>query len=419
VTDGWYSSSGIPPLPSCTERARLLGAAIAALAAFTGCRGDVTPTAVRAVSRSVSVTRDVPEFSIAPRGGDDFASGVATDGTNALVAFHRGTATGMGSVRAKLFSATGSELAVVNTGRRGTAPFVVFDGANYLMVWAAGSDTVPSELWGQFVSAAGVAVAAPFLITTESLGLIPNGLAFAGSRYLVTYRTGKGDMKGTFVKRDATIGTSLTIATQTLPLRSPLLASDGASRFIAAWITRARDDPHQVRLRTRLIHADASQDTSLLVQDGGVAEDGVSIAYSANLNRYLVVWNQVVSPTWHRVVGVELAHDNSTWGGNLGFDASQVIQGVMSAIPYGTGFFVGWMRWTDRSYHGGIVFNNSSYPSERFFTYAARADKVPVAFAGSIGTKLFFAVNRGTLAPSGASLGALSDFDLDAAVVTP
>ena len=72
------------------------------------------------------------EFTIVKTAGEDRAASAATNGTSYLVGYGNGAPS---TVKARLVTAPNTLGAVSSTNRQGDAPFVAFDGANYLMIW--------------------------------------------------------------------------------------------------------------------------------------------------------------------------------------------------------------------------------------------------------------------------------------------
>ena len=74
-------------------------------------------------------------FPIATTSGREFAVSAASDGTNYLVGI-QGDQKDHADITAQLVSQTGTLVGSrISVPRTGGAPFVAFDGNNYLMVW--------------------------------------------------------------------------------------------------------------------------------------------------------------------------------------------------------------------------------------------------------------------------------------------
>jgi len=133
--------------------------------------------------------------SVANTPSQEFASGLATDGTNYLVPMGIGAAgTPPFSVQAQLMSvSTGQPVGgVITTGRTMGAigngmPAAAYGGGNYLMVWGDVGGGSP-QIYGQLISAAGTAVGAPFAIAAAPPTRTPV-VAFDGTNFLVVWES--------------------------------------------------------------------------------------------------------------------------------------------------------------------------------------------------------------------------------------
>jgi hypothetical protein len=151
---------------------------------------------IRLCLRGVSVLliSSVPAKALTyfPIATNSASMGFSFDGSNYLVAVenHQTVSTTLG---AQMISSAGAKVgSLISTGRSGIAALPAFDGTNYLLIWednALGTLTDESyQVYGQFISKAGVTNGAPFDIS--GLGVQFDGIktmAFGGGKYLVTY----------------------------------------------------------------------------------------------------------------------------------------------------------------------------------------------------------------------------------------
>ena len=127
-------------------------------------------------------------FAIANTSAQELSIGAAFDGTHFLVGV-QGDQTFHADITAQLVSQSGALVGPrIFTGRTGGAPYVAFDGANYVMVWPddalGGTHDV---VYGLFVSPARIPVGSPFVISQGTDNEDVAGIAFDGSNYLVTW----------------------------------------------------------------------------------------------------------------------------------------------------------------------------------------------------------------------------------------
>ncbi|MFN3739138.1 MAG: hypothetical protein ACK4TF_00500 [Thermodesulfovibrionales bacterium] len=120
----------------------------------------------------------------------------AGDGNgNFLVSIAQGTWDVSGPIKAVLFKSDGTILKTIDTGRRGFfATGVAFDGTKYLMTWEDSNGNTQRDysylqIWGLFVDKNGNSVGQPFSISSKGIdGDSVKRIAFDGSnKYLVVY----------------------------------------------------------------------------------------------------------------------------------------------------------------------------------------------------------------------------------------
>src|SRR5205814_1400193 len=116
--------------------------------------------------------------------GLGIAKGVASDATNYLVALQSATSN---QLIAQFLGPTGVPVgSSIDLGVTGTPPLVSFDGSNYLVVWAGGTE--PSfDIYGQFISGQGAMVGPALVIGSDTGAADVGGIQFDGSNYFVVW----------------------------------------------------------------------------------------------------------------------------------------------------------------------------------------------------------------------------------------
>jgi hypothetical protein len=379
---------------------------------LAACSADsVPPTALRPAADAAAVTVVTPEFKIAVSTKEDFGSSMATNGTNVLVGYQVKDPGVNSVVRAKVMTLEGGQVGYVNTGHTGDAPFAAFDGTNYFIVWSDHSDA-NENVWGQLISTAGVAVGSPFKVVGENHIKQVYGFAFGSGKYLVMYRTSTNVMKGRFMSPDKTLGTAFTIAESSGDLGFSNLASDGTD-FVAAYMS-----PDNTVLYTRLIHANSTLGSPLTIVDANISDDAVGIAYGGG--KYLVTWNRLISETQRNPRGQLVTAGNALYGPKITIDNNVSLETIAGPVGYNDGFLAGYMRWSNQSAYGKTISATGVVGAQqKYFGKLQSTGKMAVPFGLGIGTHVFFAVNRATLAGGGTNFNDLSGFDLKGAYVTP
>jgi hypothetical protein len=389
-------------------RLRILTATLV-LGAIAACRDEpVSPEVTATEVPLASVTVNKAEFNIASGG---IGTSLASDGTNALVGYQSGDPT---TVRAKLISTAGTVIATISTGRMGDPPYVAFDGTNFLLVWADHSDAM-ENVWGQFIKPTGALYGSAFRLSQTQHVKGVYGVDYANGKYLVMYRTSTNSLLGRFVNPNRTLGSTFTIASSAGDLGVSNLASDG-TQFVAVYTNEAN-----TKVYTRVVRTDGTKDAPVLITGGSLASDAVCIGYTNGT--YLVLWNKRVSSTVRNPWAQRLSQSGALVGSNFAIDASPSIETAAQAMPYGTQFLVGYLRWTgtgSKTVYGRLVSTTGSVgTAQTYFTKSASTGKVGLGLGVKIGPKVFFSLIRATVEPGATGFEQLSDFDLHGVVLTP
>lgn len=268
-------------------------------------------------------------FSIATNGvamsyafdGSNYLVGVETPGTNYALA------TSSNGIAAQMISANGAKVgSLIAIARSGIATGVAFDGTNYLLIWeddnfGACYQTGGFQIYGQFISKAGVPVGAPFAISAANVWF--DGIkvmAFGGGKYLVTYteliNPGLGGewnnrfIAGKMVSPNGTLGSEFRISTGYGDASD--VAFDGTNFFVV-WC----EDSADTEIRGRFVSPAGVPGMEISVNASPAPSDNPkSVAFDGT--NYLVVWDdevdtntydwnvlgQLVSPSGARVGGV-------------------------------------------------------------------------------------------------------------------
>lgn len=120
---------------------------------------------------------------------------------------------------------------------------IAFDGSNYLVVWVEVIPDSDKDIFGQFVSEAGVLVGSNFVIDNgPNYSDNPTSLACDGTRYFLAFHEQKpgGDrwtMTGRFISTSGTIGETVVICDTT---KFPGFASAGfdGTNYLVTWSQR-------------------------------------------------------------------------------------------------------------------------------------------------------------------------------------
>ncbi|MCX7171374.1 MAG: fibronectin type III domain-containing protein, partial [Proteobacteria bacterium] len=185
-------------------------------------------------------------FPIANTSRLEQSSGAAFDGSNFLVDVAdkpwADPNNNSQTISAQLVSKTGALVGSrISTGATGGGAMIAFDGTNYLLVYEAIThDTVA----GQFVNPSGALVGSQFNILTATNRMLgfPSGVIFDGANYFVVWKSNSttdnsdtADIFGQFITPGgAKLGSVIAISTAVQKQKFPVIAYDGAN-ILAAW----------------------------------------------------------------------------------------------------------------------------------------------------------------------------------------
>lgn len=222
----------------------------------------------------------------------------AFDGSNYLVGLET-AGSPQATIGAQMISPDGTMAgSLIPTGRTGLATAVAFDGTNYLMIWEDndfGKLTNESyQIYGQFISKAGVAVGSPFNIS--GLGVQFDGiktLAWGGGKYLVTYTrlVPRGDqfdrhIAGRIVDPNGEVGSEFRISSG--EGKASDVAFDGVNFFVV-WCEDLLDQ----EIRGRFVSPAGMPGLEISINASIYPSDNPNSVTFDGAN-YLVVWNDEV-----------------------------------------------------------------------------------------------------------------------------
>lgn len=262
--------------------------------------------------------------------GQEAAFDAVFDGTNFVVAL-QGTGTAP-SVSCQWVGLDGSLVGSrLEMGETGSSGFIAFDGTNALMAWSDGVGGIRAAI----VSPAGSIVTGPFSVGT---GDGPDGVAFGGGTYLVTYDN--GPKFGRLVSTGGVVGSEIQISTGQGRDGLRNVAFDGTNFFVI-WT----DEVNDYEVRGRFVATDGTPGSEISVNASVAWSDNpCSVTYGGGL--YLVTWlDEVVEGEWD-VLG-QLVNTSGALQGGVISVCTDLLAGFAPVGAYdGTNYVV---VWADRS----------------------------------------------------------------------
>ncbi|UCF79297.1 MAG: T9SS type A sorting domain-containing protein [Candidatus Eiseniibacteriota bacterium] len=283
-------------------------------------------------------------------GDDQEHPSVAFDGTNFLVVW-QDKRSAYWDLYASRVTTGGIVLDTVGIAvtRRGSgteAPSVIFDGANYFVVWQDKRASEWADIYGARISPDGIVLDpdAIQIARVRSLQETP-AVAFDGENYLVVWRDYRtpsdySDIYGARVTSDGVVLDPDGIAISTAPLtqRYPALAFDGTN-YLVAWqdYRRGTWDICGARVSSEGVVLDTA---GIVISIGPQGKADPEVAFDGK--NYLVLWGDSRGDSWDiygtrvDVNGVVL--DSS----GIGISTAAMDQGCAEAVFDGTDYLVVW-----------------------------------------------------------------------------
>jgi hypothetical protein len=346
---------------------------------------SVTDSAGQEAQRPLSITvhPTPPGLPIGTNMGNELIYGVASDGTNWLLALNDST-TAPNNLTAQLVSPTGSVVGSrINLGGPGGALAAAFDGSNYLVVYEKNVAAGDSDLYGVFLRPNGAVAGAPFAICVRP-GLqrldSRRGLSFDGVNYFLLWTDfGSGtdaDVDGQFISRGGgLVGSPIGLGTGPGDQSSPSLEFDG-QRYLATWMDGWLFDQMGTydvfgRFITPAGEVEPSfqinQTPSMRVRQTRLGFNGQS---------YLVTWNQdngagAPSPAAWDVYGRVVERDGSLPGDELRLAAGADNELFPSVTVIRSDFLVSWLQVSNLALTG-CYFDEAGHPIGTPFVIASQ-----------------------------------------------
>ncbi|NVN93288.1 MAG: Ig-like domain-containing protein [Desulfuromonadales bacterium] len=312
-------------------------------------------------------------FPIATNGA---AQGYSFDGSNYLIGIQYPQTMPRPTIGAQMISSSGTKVgAPISTGRSGIATNIAFDGTNYLLIWeddngGAFSGSTGWQIWGQFISKAGMTVNSPFPVS--STGIWFDGvktMAFGSGKYLVTYtklivpangsNSNNRYIAGRIVNPNGTMGDEFRISANFGDASD--VAFDGTNFFVI-W----REDSLDQEVRGRFVSPSGALVGSEISVNASPAPSDNSKSVTFDGTNYLVVWNDEVggagSGEWN-VFGQLVSPAGALVGGVITITSEPGPQIVTTVAFDGSNYLAAWMDMTknaDWDMYGQYIRKNGS-----------------------------------------------------------
>ncbi|MDH4211367.1 MAG: T9SS type A sorting domain-containing protein [candidate division WOR-3 bacterium] len=283
---------------------------------------------------------------------------VAFDGTNYFVVWQdRPTGTSINNIYGARVTTTGilldsSRIVISEATGDQSAPSVVFDGTNYLVVWQDKRSGY-YDIYGSRINQNGVVLDPNgFVISEATNDQISAGVSFDGANCFVVWedkRSGSSDIYGARVSLAGILIDSSGIPISTAPndQKYPTIAFDGFN-YLVAW-EDYRNDYHGDIYGAR-------------VNQNGVIIDpsGIAVSTAANDQRlpdisfdgtnYFVVWEDARSADWN-IYGARVNRYGAVLDpGGIAISAVAMSQRNPAVSFGGTNYLIAWEDWRNSSY---------------------------------------------------------------------
>jgi len=272
---------------------------------------------------------------------------VVFDGANYLVVWEdsRGVSTDIYGARVTVDGTVLDTAGIVISGAAGSQwyPYVGFDGTNCLVVWSDYRVSGHSDIYGSRVTPEGAVLDTAGIQIAASTGYATGAsLAFGGSNYLVTWRTGT-NVYASRVGSDGTVldSAGITVRNANNTLAHPSVASDGTN-YLVVWRDLRNDSTDVYATR---VGADGT-----VLDTAGIP---VSMAPGLQLNPvtafdgsdYLVVWQDV--RTGSNDIYASRVSANGVVLDPAGMVVSEALAGqnLPAVVFSGVNYFVAWQDY--------------------------------------------------------------------------
>ena len=167
-------------------------------------------------------------------------------------------------------------------------PRVVMGGSNYLLVWTDAASQHPAsgnDVSGQFISPAGALVGSVFPVSTASGDQYARGVASDGANYLVIWAAGDGLRGRRISPVGQLLGAELVFTVQ--EVEEAAAVAHGGGQYLVAWV-EGTDGAHAAKGRL-VSTSGVLGDVLLLSQNNSHFHNPISVAYGAG--RFMAVWH--------------------------------------------------------------------------------------------------------------------------------
>lgn len=192
-----------------------------------------------------------------------------------------------GQIIGRAGSLVGGAFPIMASAADEYATGLAFDGTNFLVIWSA-----PSGLHGRRISPSGQAQGNVLTFTTEDVQEA-GAVTFGGGQYLVAWVEGTDGAqatRGRFVSPDGQLGTVLFLSETNSYHFNPVSLAYGAERFLVVWHHNA-DANADWDLHGRIVKPDGALDGGELLLAAGA---GNEIAWAHNAvfdgQQFLIIW---------------------------------------------------------------------------------------------------------------------------------
>jgi hypothetical protein len=352
------------------------------------------------------------EFPIANGSDTTFAISGAYDGANYLVGI-QGDLLAHYNITAQLVSSSGSLIGSrISVGRTGGAPYVAFDGTNYLMVWGDDANYPNSDVYWQFINTSGNLVGAAFPIVASSNGEDCDGMAFGDTAYLVTFSIDDALYGQRLSKAGNLIGGAIQISSNAV--RHSAIAFDGTN-FLVVW--QCGWTPNYDVQGRFVSESGSTTDIFTINETPSSSHNPLSIAFDGA--NYLVAWNKDIGPGYPSPTVWDIYARKVSPSGTMGSPEFPITiepdDQLHPSIAFdGANYLITWNSQTslDTMYTRGRFFDTTGVPLDTAFTIFSPAGS-KVSFYGRHiygGTQFFAFTNKTMIDTTG---GGFSFGDVD------
>lgn len=367
-----------------------------------------------------------PGFPIAVNAGDEYFYGLATDGTNYLVTYTDSAQSS--NVAALLVTPTGTlPIPPFRPGRTGGASQAAFGQHVYLMVWEDRTEPAGTDLYAQRLDRNGTALGAPFPVCTaagEQRLDSRKSLVFDGANFLVVWRDHRsgpanGDVYGLRIAPDGTqVGNELLIAGQPANQGNLGAAFDG-TRTLVVWMNQSTAGLESYETWGAFVAKTGDVSAPFKISQSATPRT-YQARVACNGSRFLAVWLRDRAPSATHPAAWDLAArliaaDGTLIGPEFPIGPSAGHQVAASPIALGSGFLVHWLDdfGGENPAQKGQILDSLGRPAGQPFLIAPQFDgRVPLGTVTPTTSGLLTFFMYGTWIYQDNLRGPLTDVDI-------